>query len=64
MDGPGVEVGGEVDEGLRGAAERLEEVAVVEGEGVGGGHAAPLRRLLLQGLHGGAQSPATQPERC
>jgi hypothetical protein len=49
--GPGVEVGGEVDEGLRGAAEGLEDVAVVDGKGVGGRHAAPLRRLVLHRLH-------------
>lgn len=49
--GPGVEVGGEVDEGLRGAAERLEDVDFVDGKGVGRRHAAPLRRLVLQRLH-------------
>lgn len=48
---PGVEVGGEVDEGLRGAAERLEDVELVDGEGVPRRHAAPVRRLVLQRLH-------------
>lgn len=53
---PGVEIGGEVDEGLRSAAEGLEYVDVVDGEGIGGRHAAPLRRLVLQRLHPGVAS--------
>jgi hypothetical protein len=42
---PVVEVGVEVDEGLRGAAELLKEVDIVDG--INGGHTAPLRRLVL-----------------
>ena len=61
--GPGVEVGGEVDEGLRGAAERLEDVDLVDGEGVGGRHAAPLRRLVLQRLHRSCSSRDAQARR-
>lgn len=48
---PGVEVGGEVDERLRGAAQRLEDVPIVDGERIPRRHAAPLRRLVLQRLH-------------
>lgn len=51
MDGPGVEIGGEIDEWLRSAAEGLEYVDVVDGKGIGGRHPAPLRRLVLQRLH-------------
>lgn len=44
---PAIKVGGEVDERLD-ASKRLEQVGLVDGEGVARVDAAPLRRLLLQ----------------
>lgn len=46
---PVVEIGGEVNEGLE--AEFLEEIGVVDGEGVVYGDSAPFRSLVLQTLH-------------
>lgn len=46
---PGVEIGGEVDEGLE--AEFLKQVCLVDGERVGRVDAAPLGGLGLQALH-------------
>ena len=46
---PGVEGSGEIDEGLE--AELVEEIRVVDGEGIRGRYAAPLRCFLLQRLH-------------
>jgi hypothetical protein len=62
MDGPGVEIGGKVDEWLRSAAEGLEYVDVVDGKGIGGRHPAPLRRLVLQRLHPDVASGLPSPK--
>lgn len=48
-EGPGIEIGGEVNEGLE--AQLLEEIGVVNGERVGWVDSAPLGGLRLQTLH-------------